>query len=67
MKVLLDECIPRRLKYQLAEHECRQFRNQIWPVGKMDTCFTGPILGHEFGLKLPPEDKQPLGAFLETL
>jgi hypothetical protein len=27
----------------------------------------GPIRGHEFGLKLPPEDKQALIAFLKTL
>jgi hypothetical protein len=27
----------------------------------------GPILGHEFGLKLSPEDKQALIAFLKTL
>jgi len=27
----------------------------------------GPILGHEFGLKLPPADKEALIAFLKTL
>jgi hypothetical protein len=27
----------------------------------------GPIRGHEFGLKLSPEDKQALIAFLKTL
>ena len=28
---------------------------------------SGPIRGHEFGLKLTPEDKQALIAFLKTL
>jgi len=23
MRILLDECIPRKLKYRLADHECR--------------------------------------------
>jgi hypothetical protein len=27
----------------------------------------GPIKGHEFGLRLPPEDKRDLIAFLKTL
>jgi hypothetical protein len=27
----------------------------------------GPVKGHEFGLKLAPEDRQALIAFLKTL
>ena len=45
----------------------RRLREDYVPTGFKGLGETRAVKGHEFGLKLPPEDKQALIAFLKTL
>jgi hypothetical protein len=38
MRILLDECIPRKLKNSLATHECRGVPDEGWAGKKKANC-----------------------------
>lgn len=42
MKILLDECIPRKLKNALPDHECQTVPEAAWLARRMDFCFRSP-------------------------
>ncbi len=35
MKVLLDECLPKRLKRELPGHDVKRVQEMGWPASKM--------------------------------
>jgi hypothetical protein len=52
MRILLDECIPRKLKYSLPDHQCRTVP-EAGLAGKKN----GPLLGGWFPVQLLMMDR----------